>query len=108
MMKMGFVRGALLGLLAGFLVAPRSGKETRDNIKKHYEEIAARVAEELCRLKEISSETYAQVVGSVVRGFEQTKKITAKEAKAIVQELKGGYEEVRRSHEKEAKVAAKR
>lgn len=101
MKKWGFLRGALLGLMAGLLVAPRSGKETRENIKKHYEEISDRISEELSRMKDVTQETYAQVVGAVVDGFTEAKKITADEATAIKAELKKGFEEIRASHKRE-------
>jgi gas vesicle protein len=101
MTKSAFLRGALLGLIAGILVAPRSGKETRENIKKHYEEISDRISEELSRLKVITKETYAQVVGSVVHGFVEAKKITSDEAAELKGELKKGFEEIRKSHQKE-------
>ena len=100
----GFLRGALLGLIAGLLVAPRSGKETRENIKKHYGEISDRISEELSRLKVITKETYAQVVGSVVHGFVEAKKITSDEAAELKGELKKGFEEIRKSHQKEMGV----
>jgi gas vesicle protein len=105
-MKMGFLRGAMLGLLAGLLVAPKSGKETRDNLKKHYEEITDRICEELARLKVITRETYSEVVVAVVRGFEEARKITAEEAAEIKDELKKGFEEIRTSHAKDQKAAA--
>ncbi|RPI98863.1 MAG: YtxH domain-containing protein [Candidatus Aminicenantes bacterium] len=106
MHKMGFLRGAVLGLLAGLLVAPKSGKETRDNIKKHYEEITDRICDEVSRMKAITKETYAEVVGAVVCGFEEARKITAEEAVEIKEELKKGFEEIRKSHEKDRKSAA--
>jgi gas vesicle protein len=101
MTKSGFLRGALLGLIAGVLVAPRSGKETRENIKKHYEEISDRISEELSRLKVITKETYAQVVSIVVHGFVEAKMITADEAAELKGELKKGFEGIRESHQKE-------
>ena len=88
MSKSTFLRGALLGLIAGLLVAPRSGKETRENIKGHYEEISDRILEELSRLKDITKETYAQVVGIIVHGFVEAKKITSGEAVELKSELK--------------------
>ena len=69
----GFLRGAVLGLIAGLLVAPRSGKETRENIKKHYEEILRTDLGGAVPLEDITKETYAQVVGTVVDGFVETK-----------------------------------
>jgi gas vesicle protein len=101
MTKSAFLRGALLGLIAGILVAPRSGKETRENIKRHYEEISDRISEELSRLKDITKETYAQVVGTVVHGFVEAKKITSDEAAELKSELKRGFEDIRKSHQKE-------
>jgi len=97
----GFLRGAFLGLIAGILVAPRSGKETRENIKKRYEEISGRVSEELSRLKDITKETFGQVVGTVVHGFVEAKKITSDEAAELKGELKKGFEDIRKSHRKE-------
>ena len=87
--------------MAGLLVAPRSGKETRENIKRHYGEISDRISEELSRIKDITQETYAQVVGAVVHGFVEAKKITADEAAEIKSELKKGFEDIRKSHKRE-------
>ena len=101
MAKLGFLRGALLGLMAGLLVAPRSGKEMRENIKKHYEEISDRISEELSRFKDITQETYTQVVATVVHGFVEAKKITSDEAAELKTELKKGFEDIRKSHQKE-------
>jgi gas vesicle protein len=97
----GFLRGAILGLIAGLLVAPRSGKETRETIKKRYGEISERVSEELSRLKDITKETFGQVVGTVVHGFVEAKKITSDEAAELKGELKKGFEDIRKSHRKE-------
>jgi len=99
MTKMGFLKGALLGVLAGLLMAPRSGKETRDNLKNQYDEISNRLSEELSRLKAITQETYTEVVNSVVHGFLEAKKITSEEAAEIKDRLKKGYEEIRKTHE---------
>lgn len=103
MTKMGFIKGALLGVVAGILVAPMSGKQTRENVKKYYQEISGKITEELSRLKGITKETYAKVVDSVVHGFVETKKITLEEAEAIKTQLKDGYEKVKKTHEDEMK-----
>jgi len=108
MAKLGFLRGALLGLLAGLLVAPRSGKETRDNIKKHYEEISDRITEELARLKDITRETYADAVDAVVHGFVEAKKLTSEEAAVIKDELKKGFDDIRKSHKRDRRTAARK
>jgi gas vesicle protein len=108
MIKSGFLRGALLGLMAGLLVASRSGKETRENIKSHYEEISDRISEELSRIKDITQETYTQVVGAVVHGFVEAKKITTGEAAQIKRELKKGFEDIRESHKRELEAGTQK
>jgi hypothetical protein len=56
-------------------------------------------------MKDITKETYTEVVGAVVRGFEEARKITSEEAAEIKEELKKGFEEIRKSHEKDQKSA---
>ena len=103
MAKMSFLKGALIGVVAGILVAPMSGKKIRDNVKKYSQEISKRITEELSRLKGITKDTYTKVVDSVVQGFVEAKKITVEEAKEIRDQLKEGYDKVRQAHEDESK-----
>lgn len=103
MTKMGFFKGALLGVVAGILLAPKSGKELRTSVKKSYEDISKRITEELSHLKEVTQETYTQIVNSVVHTFVEAKKITVEEAETIKDQLKQGYDKVRKTHEEAAK-----
>jgi gas vesicle protein len=106
-MKFRFLKGALLGVLAGILMAPKAGRETREGIKKAYEEISDRISEELCLLKEVTQETYNQIIHSAVNAYVETKKITVKEAEQIIAQLKEGYEKVRNTHKEGVKVENK-
>jgi gas vesicle protein len=102
-MKLRFLKGVLFGALAGILLAPRAGKETRDEIKKTYGDITDRITEELSCLKEVSSEAYDQIVQSVVNAFTETKKITKTEAEQLIAELKEGYDKIRFAHQEGVK-----
>jgi gas vesicle protein len=102
MLKFRFLKGALVGVIAGILMAPKSGKETRGEIKRYYEEISDRISEELARMKEVSRETYDQVVSSVILSYQEARKITAREAELIKQTLADGFEKIRRTHEEES------
>jgi gas vesicle protein len=102
MPKLKFLKGALLGVVAGILMAPKSGKETREEIKRYYEEISDRISEELARMKEVTRDTYDQVVSSVVLSYQEARKITAREAELIKQTLADGFEKIRRTHEEES------
>lgn len=102
-MKLRFLKGVLFGALAGIMLAPRAGKETRDEIKKTYGDITDLITEELSCLKEVSSEAYDQIVQSVVNAFTETKKITKAEAEQLVAELKQGYDKIRFAHQEGVK-----
>ena len=98
-MKFRFLKGVLWGVLAGILLAPRAGRETREEIKKIYGEITDRITDDLARLKEVSRDTYNQVIQSAVNAYLETKKITKKEAEQIIAELKEGYDKIRFAHQ---------
>ncbi len=87
--------GAIAGAIAGVLLAPRSGKETRDEIKdtltRMKDEIAAKVSE----LKEVTEPAYQAVVETVVKTYQEAKNFTADDAASIIADLKQGYDEVR-------------
>jgi len=98
-MKLSFLKGVLFGVVAGILLAPKSGRETREEIKKIYAEITDRITEELARLKEVTRDAYNEVVHSVVNAYVQAKQITTMEAEQIIAELKDGYDKIRVAHE---------
>jgi gas vesicle protein len=100
-----FLYGALFGLITGILFAPKSGRETRDDIKTAYDEISDRISAELSQTKEVSRETYDRVIESVVTAYQGTKKITRQEADAIKEDLKEGYERIKEIHRKASSKA---
>jgi len=97
--------GAIAGAVAGILFAPKSGKETREDIKKYYHEMKDQIAEKVASLKEITRETYSQVVTEVVASYQEHKKINEDEATQIKQTLDEGYEKVKEAAEKAKKSA---
>ncbi len=101
MTKWKFLKGALLGVLAGMLLAPKSGKKLREDVKKYYKEISDRISEELSKMKVVTRDTYDQVVNSAVAVYQDTKKITAREAEQIKKKLKEGYAKIAKAHTEE-------
>lgn len=100
MKAIDFLYGALFGLITGILFAPKSGRETRENIKTVYDEISDRISSELSQMKDVSKETYDSVVNSVVSAFQETKKITNQESEVIKKDLREGYERIKDIHQK--------
>ena len=92
--------GAIAGAIAGILYAPKSGEETREDIKKYYHEMKDKIAERVANLKDITRETYGQVVAEVVAGYEEHQKINATEAANIKKALDEGYEKVKEAADK--------
>lgn len=90
-----FFLGAAAGFLLGLLFAPKSGEKTREEMRTYYIEIRDRILENLSEIKEITRETYENVVNTVVRGYEDAKLITSSEATQIREELKDGYHRIK-------------
>lgn len=51
-LTLGVIIGAAAGIIAGLLTAPKSGKETRQDIKKHAEEMKRTGTEKLDQLED--------------------------------------------------------
>jgi gas vesicle protein len=88
--------GILAGAIAGILLAPKSGKETRADITKYVHEMKDKIAEELAKAGKVTKEVYTEIVGKIVKVYELEKKITAEDVKDIKQKLSDNYEEVKK------------
>ncbi len=93
----GVALGALAGAVAGILFAPKSGKETREDIAKTLHEIKDKVADQLEKAGDFTKEKYSDVVESVVANYEKAKKITTKQATEIKKDLTSGFDKVKKS-----------
>ena len=91
----GIAIGAVAGAITGLLLAPKSGHETRDEIKAHVDEIKDSVVTQIEEAGEFTKKKYEQIVKAVIGEYEAAKKITADEAKEIEARLRDGYEAVK-------------
>ena len=98
----GVAVGAVAGAIATILLAPKSGQETRDEIKAHLEEIRDKIAQQLEKTEKLTKKKYAQVVRAVIAEYEAAKKITVEEAKEIAATLRDGYEAVKTTLQRHA------
>lgn len=90
-----FLFWTLTGFIAGVLLAPKSGKETRESMRKYYFEMKDQILEDLSQIKDITKDTYEKVVNSVVKGYEEARLVTSEEASQIKNELKDGYTKIK-------------
>jgi len=90
----GLLVGLALGSLAGVLLAPKSGKDTRNDIKKAYKKTSQEIANKISDLKELSQEKYAEIVDKVVSEYEKVEKLTKEQSKSLGQLLRDKWNEV--------------
>ena len=91
----GIAVGAVAGAIATILLAPKSGEETRDEIKAHLDEIRDKIAQQLEKTEKLTQRKYEEVVKAVIAEYGTAKKITVEEAKEIEARLRDGYEAVK-------------
>jgi gas vesicle protein len=99
--KMTFIEGTAVGAVAGviatLLLAPKSGKKTRDDIKAHLLEIKDKLVAQLETLEAFTQDRYDEIVKTLIAEYEAAQKIPADEAREIEADLRDGYEAIRQT-----------
>lgn len=93
--------GVVAGVVAGILFAPKSGKETRDDLAKLANRMRDDITERMKKLSRITSTAYQEVVNNVVKQYEDAKEITKDQAQELKQEFGKSYDKVKRATEDE-------
>ena len=110
----GLIFGITAGAVAGIMLAPKSGEETRKDIKKFavdmgekisgkYEEITAEVEKRMKKLKatgkKIDWNVYKDMVNEVLNEFKEDGKVTVEVAEKIGTQLGNDWDKVKASLE---------
>ncbi|HCC67945.1 TPA: hypothetical protein DEP90_01895 [Patescibacteria group bacterium] len=108
----GLVFGIVAGAVAGVLLAPKSGEETREDLKKfalelgekateQYNNAKAEIQKRVIKLKaagkKIDFDIYKKLVNEVVEEFKKDGVVTADVAKRLGNQLGGDWEVVKTS-----------
>jgi gas vesicle protein len=93
----GIAVGAVAGAIAGILLAPKSGKETRDDVKAELVEVKDKLVERLEALEEFTQEKYDEVVRTLVAEVAAAKKLPAQTVKELEASLRDCYEALRQT-----------
>ena len=93
----GIAVGAVAGAIAGVLLAPKSGKETREDIKAELVEINDKLVERLEALEEFTQEKYDEIVQALVAEVAAAKKLPAETTKELETSLRDCYEAIRQT-----------
>jgi gas vesicle protein len=111
MKQADFAKGALIGLIAGaiggVLLAPKSGKDLRKDLRDNFDEMKTKVTDKLEKAGEFTKDTYDEAVSRVVSGYEEAKKITPDDAKEIKKIFEKSYADIEKIVKKDAKKIKK-
>jgi gas vesicle protein len=99
--------GLIMGAVAGILLAPKSGKETRADLAKLGERMRDDITDKLGKLTTFTRETYKEVVDTVVNKYQEAKEVTTEEAQALKEELDRNYDQVKQSIDEEKNAQPK-
>lgn len=104
-MGKGFLKGATIGAIIGaaaaLLLAPKSGKEMRDDVKKMAQDLSKMISEKVSMMKEVSQESYERIVDEVVADYKKGKQVAEEEWDKVRSELKSKWGEVKSEMKKE-------
>jgi gas vesicle protein len=90
----GIAVGAVAGAIAGLLLAPKSGQETREEITADLNEIKDKLVARLEKLEDCTKEKYEEAVTTIVAEYSAAKKIPVEQAEELENRLRDGYETI--------------
>ena len=102
MSKKSFILGAALGSIIGLLLAPKSGKETRADIKKKTKPLVNKLLSEMERAKVLDRKKYEQMVDKFVAKPLKNAKVAKETVEDVVDELKKQWSEVSKKMKKKS------
>lgn len=101
----GIITGLAIGGALGVLFAPKSGKQTRQDLKKAYRATSKDIARRVNDLEDISQSKYDQIVDAVVNEYQKLDPITQEQITTLKTTLQEKWNEVAQSQSKATKKA---
>lgn len=90
----GIIFGLAVGGIAGILLAPKSGKQTRQDLKRAYKMTSKEIAKKLNNLEDISKSKYDQIVDSVLNEYQKLDPMTKEQLESLKTILQNKWNEV--------------
>jgi len=89
--------GAVLGIAAGILLAPETGKKMRTDIKKLSGDFYRHIAPQLKKLRVVGEAQYHAVVAEGVRRYAKARRLSRSEEKLLATEGKRAWFHMKRN-----------
>jgi gas vesicle protein len=99
----GIITGLAIGGVLGVLFAPKSGKQTRQDLKKAYRATSKDIARRMNDLEDISQSKYDQIVDAVVNEYQKLDPITQEQIETLKTTLQEKWNEVAEAQSKATK-----
>lgn len=90
----GLLLGLALGGVVGVLLAPKSGKEVRKDLRKAYLSTSKDIAKRIQNIEDISQSKYEQVVEAVINEYKKLDPITQEQIESLRSVLKKKWTEI--------------
>ncbi len=91
----GIAAGAVFGALAGILFAPKSGQETREDVKQFVEHSKEKIASKVKEVRDLTREQYDRIVDIVVDEGGKTVDVAKEDLSQLKSDLKARYDAVK-------------
>ncbi len=101
----GIITGLAIGGALGVLFAPKSGKQTRQDLKKAYRATSKDIAKRINDLEDMSQSKYDQIVDAVVNEYQKLDPITQEQIETLKTTLQEKWNEVAETQSKVTKKA---
>lgn len=101
----GIVAGAVVGAISALLLAPQSGKKTRQDIVKHAQKVGKKVALEAEKVKDLTHDKYVDIVEKVAKEYKD--KVPVGELKTMCSNLKKEWPKIAKTMSAPAKKKPK-
>ena len=100
----GGLVGAVLGVAAGLLLAPKTGKKMQEDIKKVSANFYNYIAPKIKKMKHVGEKEYNALVSKSAETYAKAKKLSLDQQKAIVLEAKKSWKHLHKHLSKQTKT----
>src|SRR3989339_237901 len=97
----GALVGAAIGMLAGVLLAPESGKAVRNDIHKLSGDFYKYVATQVKKIKAVGEDQYGEFVNKWAKSYAKANKLSADEEAALIDGAKHSWKQIKKHFDKE-------
>ena len=92
----GALIGSVLGVAAALLLAPESGKEMQQDIKKRAGEFYKYLAPKAKKLKKMGEQEYRDFLAQATESYAKSKKLSLEEKDALIKEVKHSWKHLKK------------